>query len=1127
MSIDRQLTNLNSFLTEQHKKVLLIEKQRNDIESNYIKKAESIKKKWKEELDKKNQIKEDILTYYKIAKNSSTKDIIRGGVIPREPDFKRLNFLVDMINTHSRNDKNADGVIEHVSEYLLYIENEISAILKKESQELDTVNNDKDKEIKKLSNNIKEIMRQCEEYLKGEEIKKIYSMQESIHRYYTISEKYFDEWNNNSKNTNSTKAEMVFLGYFYYPIDIPKKLCGLIKSSLGSYFDESIKSVFCPYGFSINSYETIDIEYTDENISVLKKGIQALILNIIRYYKLTELKVSILDYLNYNADILGPIYYTFFDIDNSFIDKVPYDSNVLKKSIDLMASYYRKVEKKIGSSTVYEYNKSHEPKERIPYRIFIIKYEENIYTGNHNEAEMLYLLNNAEKFGITIIRLKKKYEIQKQETFNEKEKIPVKKNSIQIVSDEDDLFYIRYKDKWRRFIWPSAPENIPTEFVSKIKKALIPIKIGTEYFKRYPMNVPEKSKKVRKSITIPFAINEDDKPITCSFENETFAAYIMGAAGSGKSTLLHTIISGLLMNYHPDEVELWLLDFKMVEFQRYIDHMPPHVKYVLLEKSEELVFDIIDKLTEILQNRKYVFAQNGWLKLPDVPVDTYMPAIFVIIDEFAQMSQILYETKGLGKELDYAQKLENLLALGRGLGFKFIFSSQTYTTGIRGLTDVACKQIQIRFAMKNNSDEIKETLNISSDEITPEVRVWIDSLPPHITLYKSRNKKDEVEIGRFKNMYTEKEDIQKMISKINFVYKPVEPGIITNNETYIQKNPVIVDGKKPKTFKSQKKIYQDYENNIDLSVLENSDIMMYAGTPCSFNLARPFVLSNKLRENILIVGGSKEHEVCIMLSLFNSYSIHTSPNKYPIDVWSDYRLPLYKKYKDSVFCKCNNVITELEEICSKIKEIKNKIISGDLNNCLIVLLGYENLASEMEILGEDTNSENAQMPHQEQDNESEDDLSTMIEKLKHVNDLSERKSKIDGFNSSINETNKTEKHESKEVGGVYDARDDLKWILDRAPRYGTHFILCFERSKDFINTKISEDSCQHRLLFSMSKDDSSTIAGNRKANELDAGVCLYTNGHDSFSFRPHIYKNVSFGNWFVDDNGDVFERVSI
>lgn len=69
-------------------------------------------------------------------------------------------------------------------------------------------------------------------------------------------------------------------------------------------------------------------------------------------------------------------------------------------------------------------------------------------------------------------------------------------------------------------------------------------------------------------------------------------------------------------------------------------------------------------------------------------------AIFIIIDEFAQMSQILRMTKGDGYKADYTLKLENLLREGAAFGFKFIFASQTYSDGVEGLTEPARKQIQ-------------------------------------------------------------------------------------------------------------------------------------------------------------------------------------------------------------------------------------------------------------------------------------------------------------------------------------------------------------------------------------------------------------------------------------------------
>src|SRR5262249_8735223 len=43
---------------------------------------------------------------------------------------------------------------------------------------------------------------------------------------------------------------------------------------------------------------------------------------------------------------------------------------------------------------------------------------------------------------------------------------------------------------------------------------------------------------------------------------------IAGRTGSGKSTLLHALVTNLALNYSPDEVDLYLIDFKKgVEFK--------------------------------------------------------------------------------------------------------------------------------------------------------------------------------------------------------------------------------------------------------------------------------------------------------------------------------------------------------------------------------------------------------------------------------------------------------------------------------------------------------------------------------------------------------------------------------
>ena len=97
-----------------------------------------------------------------------------------------------------------------------------------------------------------------------------------------------------------------------------------------------------------------------------------------------------------------------------------------------------------------------------------------------------------------------------------------------------------------------------------------------------------------------------------------------------------------------------------------------------------------------------------WEKLKDVPEERYMPELFVVIDEFSIMSNILANSATLAKE-DYRIKLQTVLAKSAKLGMRFIFSSQGFTEGTRGLTEMAKDQIQQRIAMKADYNDIKSS----------------------------------------------------------------------------------------------------------------------------------------------------------------------------------------------------------------------------------------------------------------------------------------------------------------------------------------------------------------------------------------------------------------------------------
>lgn len=427
----------------------------------------------------------------------------------------------------------------------------------------------------------------------------------------------------------------------------------------------------------------------------------------------------------------------------------------------------------------------------------------------------------------------------------------------------------------------------------------------------------------------------------------------------------------------------------------------------------------------------------------------------------------------------------------------------------------------MRFALKNTPDEIKQTLNLSSDQITPELSRTIASMPAYQTIFKWADEDNNVHIGQYRNMYTVGNEVEALVDQINAVIKPIRVGRTTDT-TFIDKKPVLIDGSQPKTFKSQVPYYKEYEAAQDLDDLDDSDILVYAGVPCSFSLAKPFTLCNATAENILIAGGDRDSKVNVILSILNSYS----RKGHDIEIWAHERSPIFKRYKNTVFGK-RTQRTDLGEICSQISDIKKAIQKRTVSEKLIICFGYENLASDFDILGDGATEPAIQeRPHSQRDS-SLPDMSEILQRVRECDDPEEKKRIVEEYNrrrSEVETDSVQGTSEDEESNSIYDARNDVEWIIKRASNYGLHFLFCFDQGRDFINLRLDENAFRHKILFPMSKDESISIMGSRKANEIGDGTCIYSNGKDAFTLRPHIYRGVPCNGWTIDDNGNIVQR---
>lgn len=797
-------------------------------------------------------------------------------------------------------------------------------------------------EIKSLEGSIAELKNHLKEFVDSEEVREFADNVKSVNEgyiYTTVPEKY---------TMNNQDPDNWVIGSVGYELDFDSECNKRLKALIGAYYDEKLAKVYMPVEtITSNSEFAIAVSCVParKRVNEMDAGIRALLFNVIEHSKTGSRKIYIIDGERQNSALVGSLKVIE---DSAVLNAVPRNAEMITSTLEQIVASFSDIDDVLDNyDTVIEYNNSMPEEQKLQRSIIVIIGYPSAFEGA-NRNYIKKILTNYERYGISFIAAQITSEskgdnsrIGISEYAGEdiiSIKMTTKANTIKVGSAQE-----------ASFMWYSFKHNLSAQYIAFIKDFKVGTgQKGTEYIKRVDMDNIPPYMRGQKNINVPYGVDSKDEVHSISFENENFAAYLMGASGSGKSTLLHTIITGVIRNYHPDDVELWLADFKMSEFAQYMDPLPPHVKYILLDESQELVYDLIDQLTDKMMERQRFFMQHRDLKkVENVPVGIYMPVIFVILDEFSIMSQVVAENER------YKLKLQNLLAKGRALGIKFIFSSQTFTRGIAGLTGTAKEQIQARIAMKNSSDEIVKTLELSAANKTEQVKAWMDALPPHYALIKYREE-DHTFVKRLKVMYfsgsgTEAlEPQRRMIKSLNSsLHKVTINEYNSGMNTYVDKHPVIVDGNSYQAY-NQETIDNACKDYLASGAVRfKDDIFVSLGDPRKMLTHKFISISNESRENILLVGRNAE-SVCAM-SVIMSIIKQFKAQEGTVHVWAYARNRLFHEYRNCL-TEGIDIHEGAEEVSIEIRRIKDRIMRGKTGNELYVMMGMEQLCADFEVL---------------------------------------------------------------------------------------------------------------------------------------------------------------------------------
>ncbi|GAA7611985.1 hypothetical protein HpMMM21_14260 [Helicobacter pylori] len=204
-------------------------------------------------------------------------------------------------------------------------------------------------------------------------------------------------------------------------------------------------------------------------------------------------------------------------------------------------------------------------------------------------------------------------------------------------------------------------------------------------------------------VSVPVGWDINHKEVCFEIGEAQNHTLICDHSGSGKSNFLHVLIQNLAFYYDPDEVQLFLLDYKEgVEFNAYTDPILEHARLVSVASSVGYGMSFLSWLCKEMQKRSELFKQFKVKDLSDYRKHEKMPRLIVVIDEF----QVLFSDKSRGS---VERSLNTLLKKGRSYGVHLVLATQTMRGGE---IDSSIKaQIANRIALPMDADDSAKILD--------------------------------------------------------------------------------------------------------------------------------------------------------------------------------------------------------------------------------------------------------------------------------------------------------------------------------------------------------------------------------------------------------------------------------
>lgn len=952
----------------------------------------------------------------------------------------------------------------------------------------------------------------------------------SVKRYSGCNED--SNWQN-YEMPESLDNERIFLGDFLKPL-LPEN--GETESELpesterGPLFKKCREgqSLYIPWGFTLSNPVQLCIDYkagvAESAREILHTMIYQILRNIPQYY----MEFHFMDAVTSGNDFrdfirLQQVRKTDAALLNRKVTGGNYQlARSYLKSEDIsegLSSLVQKmtvvINEKAPYSTVTEYNAERGMDAWIPYQVVIIEnLQENC--SDTDLKNLQYLIENGRNLGVFVVILNNGDRWRNENTHGRKTGLDdcfspeTWQNLVRISLDESQSSIAAVGITNNFHYWRTGESH--QEFIEKVVAALgSEKKLDNEFQRIFDLTQPFGQMDSTDGLHIPFAVSQRGRIVSYSLGQAMNAhGLICGGTGSGKSSLLHMLISSIVMNYTPEDVEIWLADYKITEFYSYKTNTPPHIRFIGLSKSSDFSYAFLDKIVSEMERRQNLIAQadhqykvdggkNNITSFTDyrkVNGKNSMTRLLIIVDEFHVMSQHAQ------LEPDYKTKLENILSEARALGITLLLSDQAIVDGLRGLSDKGKKQIKARIALSNYKDELKETLNVeSNDELRSLIHMKVGEVAVQ-TVKENEDREEVATLERATAIYINGTCRYNVNEKARAYY--CTPDYTAD----------VFDDRVVEPMKIEE-IEQWEKEHLTAHRDGREDLYIYLGRPVNLDFALSFPLLQRKGNNIMCVSGTEEQQMRIFHAITASFA---RQDDFAVRIMADQYAGIYREYKPEIleFARTYEeieVYDDLGSVCYETSELTRLLRNrGNRKKYLIVWLGLDAMADllaeekkgrpEVRNISGSSSEKEGGIPEDHENraySEFQDAALNEFQALFGENDLfGSGDSKENTLVEAADELNEEDEN-------LYDARDDIARIIHLGPTCNIFNFVIYDSAsalRDFREVKTSDFN--HKIAFQMSDYEAGEFLEQpRLIRDLAEHLGYYHNGRSGSRFIPY------------------------